>query len=186
MDCPLLSPSISLLPSASSPVSSPDNVLGALQGVIGRRHQSTAQSRQLKQTLPTLSIVLELILLKVLWSTGNSFCQSSVTSAIQILFLTLFLARSTTVSPLFVWLSSACPFTGPQNSYCDWRVFGKDRISNGKDKKCKKFIFCWIIWLLKRQTKGWIYWTELILKFKILLVLTCFWSPIILSFKTTI
>ncbi|XP_075868924.1 serine/threonine-protein kinase ULK4 isoform X2 [Nelusetta ayraudi] len=43
-----------------------DNVLGALQGVIGRRHQSTAQSRQLKQTLPTLAIVLELLLSKVL------------------------------------------------------------------------------------------------------------------------
>nr|XP_043890696.1 serine/threonine-protein kinase ULK4 isoform X5 [Solea senegalensis] len=37
------------------------DVLGALRDVIGRRHPSTAQSRQLKLTLPTLSLVLELI-----------------------------------------------------------------------------------------------------------------------------
>ncbi|CAJ1062065.1 serine/threonine-protein kinase ULK4 [Xyrichtys novacula] len=38
-----------------------DDVLGALQSVIGRRHPTTAQSRQLKNTLPTLSVVFELI-----------------------------------------------------------------------------------------------------------------------------
>ncbi|XP_037836044.1 serine/threonine-protein kinase ULK4 isoform X2 [Kryptolebias marmoratus] len=38
-----------------------DDVLCALRGVIGRRHPSTAQSKQLKQTLPTTSIVLELL-----------------------------------------------------------------------------------------------------------------------------
>ncbi|KAI3360784.1 hypothetical protein L3Q82_013026, partial [Scortum barcoo] len=38
-----------------------DDVLCALQGVIGRRHPSTAQSRQLKHTLPTMSVVLELL-----------------------------------------------------------------------------------------------------------------------------
>ncbi|KAM6995354.1 serine/threonine-protein kinase ULK4 [Tautogolabrus adspersus] len=38
-----------------------EDVLCALQGVIGRRHPSTAQSRQLKHTLPTMSVVLELV-----------------------------------------------------------------------------------------------------------------------------
>ncbi|XP_074510925.1 serine/threonine-protein kinase ULK4 isoform X2 [Sebastes fasciatus] len=38
-----------------------EDVLCALRGVIGRRHPSTAQSRQLKHTLPTMSIVLELL-----------------------------------------------------------------------------------------------------------------------------
>ncbi|XP_055019949.1 serine/threonine-protein kinase ULK4 isoform X2 [Boleophthalmus pectinirostris] len=38
-----------------------DEVLCALKGVIGRKHPSTAQSRQLKQILPNLSIVLELL-----------------------------------------------------------------------------------------------------------------------------
>ncbi|XP_047455886.1 serine/threonine-protein kinase ULK4 [Mugil cephalus] len=38
-----------------------EDVLSALKGVIGRRHPSTTQSRQLKQTLPTMSIVLELL-----------------------------------------------------------------------------------------------------------------------------
>lgn len=38
-----------------------EDVLGALRGVIGRRHPSTAQSRQLKHTLPTMSVVLELL-----------------------------------------------------------------------------------------------------------------------------
>ncbi|MEQ2264622.1 hypothetical protein XENORESO_014526, partial [Xenotaenia resolanae] len=37
------------------------NVLSALRDVIGRKHPSAAQSRQLKQTLPTLSVVLELL-----------------------------------------------------------------------------------------------------------------------------
>ncbi|XP_041844643.1 serine/threonine-protein kinase ULK4 [Melanotaenia boesemani] len=36
-------------------------VLSALRCVIGRRHPSTVQGRQLKQTLPTLSVVLELL-----------------------------------------------------------------------------------------------------------------------------
>lgn len=48
-----------------SPLPSPEDVLGALRGVIGRRHPSTAQSRQLKHTLPTLSVVLELLLSQV-------------------------------------------------------------------------------------------------------------------------
>lgn len=47
------------------PLPSPEDVLGALRGVIGRRHPSTAQSRQLKHTLPTLSVVLELLLSQV-------------------------------------------------------------------------------------------------------------------------
>uniref|UniRef100_A0A7N6B4Q0 Protein kinase domain-containing protein n=1 Tax=Anabas testudineus TaxID=64144 RepID=A0A7N6B4Q0_ANATE len=34
-----------------------EEVLCVLQGVIGRRHPSTAQSRQLKHTLPTMSVV---------------------------------------------------------------------------------------------------------------------------------
>ncbi|KAK9513459.1 hypothetical protein VZT92_026990 [Zoarces viviparus] len=38
-----------------------EDVLCALRGVIGRKHPSTAQSRQLKHTLPTMSVVLELI-----------------------------------------------------------------------------------------------------------------------------
>ncbi|XP_072250819.1 serine/threonine-protein kinase ULK4 [Leuresthes tenuis] len=38
-----------------------EDVLCALRGVIGRRHPSTAQSRQLKQTLPTMSVMLELL-----------------------------------------------------------------------------------------------------------------------------
>ncbi|KAM7420340.1 hypothetical protein PAMA_014859 [Pampus argenteus] len=37
-----------------------EDVLCALRGVIGRRHPSTAQSRQLKHTLPTMSVVLAL------------------------------------------------------------------------------------------------------------------------------
>nr|XP_020452545.1 serine/threonine-protein kinase ULK4 isoform X2 [Monopterus albus] len=37
------------------------DVLSALKGVIRRRHPSTAQSRQLKHTLPTVSVVLELL-----------------------------------------------------------------------------------------------------------------------------
>ncbi|KAJ0065908.1 hypothetical protein NL108_000157, partial [Boleophthalmus pectinirostris] len=43
-----------------------DEVLCALKGVIGRKHPSTAQSRQLKQILPNLSIVLELLSSQVL------------------------------------------------------------------------------------------------------------------------
>ncbi|XP_026149297.1 serine/threonine-protein kinase ULK4 isoform X2 [Mastacembelus armatus] len=38
-----------------------EEVLCALRDVIGRRHPSTAQSRQLKHTLPTMSVVLELL-----------------------------------------------------------------------------------------------------------------------------
>lgn len=58
-----------------SPLPSPDDVLGALQGVIGRRHPSTAQSRQLKQTLPTLSIVQELLLSQVAWTIKSLLCE---------------------------------------------------------------------------------------------------------------
>ncbi|GLD48819.1 serine/threonine-protein kinase ULK4 isoform X4 [Lates japonicus] len=38
-----------------------EDVLCALKDVIGRRHPSTAQSRQLKHTLPTMSVLLELL-----------------------------------------------------------------------------------------------------------------------------
>ncbi|XP_056235896.1 serine/threonine-protein kinase ULK4 isoform X1 [Seriola aureovittata] len=38
-----------------------EDVLCVLRDVIGRRHPSTAQSRQLKHTLPTISVVLELL-----------------------------------------------------------------------------------------------------------------------------
>ncbi|XP_028281168.1 serine/threonine-protein kinase ULK4 isoform X2 [Parambassis ranga] len=38
-----------------------EDILCTLRGVIGRRHPSTAQSRELKQTLPTISVVLELL-----------------------------------------------------------------------------------------------------------------------------
>ncbi|XP_041648459.1 serine/threonine-protein kinase ULK4 [Cheilinus undulatus] len=38
-----------------------DEVLRALQVVIGRRHPSTVQSKQLKHTLPTMSVVLDLV-----------------------------------------------------------------------------------------------------------------------------
>ncbi|XP_028984122.1 serine/threonine-protein kinase ULK4 isoform X3 [Betta splendens] len=38
-----------------------EKVLCALQDVIGRRHPSTAQSRQLKHTLPTMSVLMELL-----------------------------------------------------------------------------------------------------------------------------
>ncbi|XP_008297423.1 serine/threonine-protein kinase ULK4 [Stegastes partitus] len=38
-----------------------EDVVCALKGVIGRRHPSTAQSKQLKHTLPTVSVVLELL-----------------------------------------------------------------------------------------------------------------------------
>uniref|UniRef100_A0A3B5R8Q8 Unc-51 like kinase 4 n=1 Tax=Xiphophorus maculatus TaxID=8083 RepID=A0A3B5R8Q8_XIPMA len=38
-----------------------EDVLSALRDVIGRKHPSAAQSRQMKQTLPTLSVVLELL-----------------------------------------------------------------------------------------------------------------------------
>ncbi|XP_039868680.1 serine/threonine-protein kinase ULK4 isoform X1 [Simochromis diagramma] len=46
--------------SSTAPVIMED-VLCTLRGVIGRRHPTTAQSKQLKQTLPTLSIVLDLV-----------------------------------------------------------------------------------------------------------------------------
>ncbi|XP_070407684.1 serine/threonine-protein kinase ULK4-like isoform X1 [Nothobranchius furzeri] len=46
--------------SATAPVIMED-VLNALGGVIGRRHPSAAQSKQLKQTLPTVSVVLGLL-----------------------------------------------------------------------------------------------------------------------------
>ncbi|KAL3981080.1 sialic acid binding Ig-like lectin 10 [Sarotherodon galilaeus] len=46
--------------SSTAPVIMED-VLCALRGVTGRRHPTTAQSKQLKQTLPTLSIVLDLV-----------------------------------------------------------------------------------------------------------------------------
>ncbi|XP_025767580.1 serine/threonine-protein kinase ULK4 isoform X2 [Oreochromis niloticus] len=46
--------------SSTAPVIMED-VLCALRGVIGRRHPTTPQSKQLKQTLPTLSIVLDLV-----------------------------------------------------------------------------------------------------------------------------
>nr|XP_046256457.1 serine/threonine-protein kinase ULK4 isoform X3 [Scatophagus argus] len=42
-----------------------EDVLSVLRGVIGRRHPSTAQTRQLKHTLPTMSVVLELLLSQV-------------------------------------------------------------------------------------------------------------------------
>lgn len=45
-----------------------EDVLSALQGVIGRRHPSTSQTRQLKHTLPKLSVVLELLLSQVTWT----------------------------------------------------------------------------------------------------------------------
>ncbi|XP_034409026.1 serine/threonine-protein kinase ULK4 [Cyclopterus lumpus] len=38
-----------------------EDVLSALRGVIGRKHPSTAQTKQLKHTLPTMSVVLELL-----------------------------------------------------------------------------------------------------------------------------
>ncbi|XP_050931732.1 serine/threonine-protein kinase ULK4 isoform X1 [Lates calcarifer] len=38
-----------------------EDVLCALKDVIGRRHPSTTQSRQLKHTLPTMSVLLELL-----------------------------------------------------------------------------------------------------------------------------
>ncbi|XP_029360263.1 serine/threonine-protein kinase ULK4 isoform X2 [Echeneis naucrates] len=38
-----------------------EDVLCALRDVIGRRHPSTVQSRQLKHTLPTMSVVLDLL-----------------------------------------------------------------------------------------------------------------------------
>ncbi|KAM4633819.1 serine/threonine-protein kinase ULK4 [Polymixia lowei] len=38
-----------------------EEVLCALGGVVGRRHPSTTQSRQLKHTLPTMSVVLDLL-----------------------------------------------------------------------------------------------------------------------------
>ncbi|KAM9852569.1 serine/threonine-protein kinase ULK4 [Aulostomus maculatus] len=38
-----------------------EDVISALGGVIGRRHPSTVQSRQLKQTLPTVTVVLALL-----------------------------------------------------------------------------------------------------------------------------
>ncbi|AWO96963.1 putative serine/threonine-protein kinase ULK4 [Scophthalmus maximus] len=45
-----------------------EEVLCALRDVIGRRHPSTAQSKQLKNTLPTLSVVLELLSSQVIRS----------------------------------------------------------------------------------------------------------------------
>ncbi|KAM6909704.1 serine/threonine-protein kinase ULK4 [Xenentodon cancila] len=38
-----------------------EDVLCALEGVIGRKHPSTTQSKQLKQTLPTMTVVQEII-----------------------------------------------------------------------------------------------------------------------------
>uniref|UniRef100_A0A669CUY2 Unc-51 like kinase 4 n=1 Tax=Oreochromis niloticus TaxID=8128 RepID=A0A669CUY2_ORENI len=52
--------------SSTAPVIMED-VLCALRGVIGRRHPTTPQSKQLKQTLPTLSIVLDLVSSQVTW-----------------------------------------------------------------------------------------------------------------------
>ncbi|XP_054869601.1 serine/threonine-protein kinase ULK4 isoform X2 [Amphiprion ocellaris] len=46
--------------SSTAPVIMED-VLSVLRGVIGRKHPSTAQSKQLKHTLPTVSVVLELL-----------------------------------------------------------------------------------------------------------------------------
>lgn len=64
---------LSFLISLLFPLPSPEDVLGVLQGVIGRRHPSTAQSRQLKHTLPTLSVVLELLLSQVAWTLWLDF-----------------------------------------------------------------------------------------------------------------
>uniref|UniRef100_A0A3Q1EW38 Unc-51 like kinase 4 n=1 Tax=Acanthochromis polyacanthus TaxID=80966 RepID=A0A3Q1EW38_9TELE len=44
-----------------------EDVLSVLKGVIGRKHPSTAQSKQLKHTLPTVSVVLELLSSQVTW-----------------------------------------------------------------------------------------------------------------------
>uniref|UniRef100_A0A3P9LDT8 Unc-51 like kinase 4 n=1 Tax=Oryzias latipes TaxID=8090 RepID=A0A3P9LDT8_ORYLA len=38
-----------------------DDVLNLLRGVVGRRHPSKTQSKQLKQTLPTMCVVLDLL-----------------------------------------------------------------------------------------------------------------------------
>ncbi|RVE62472.1 hypothetical protein OJAV_G00157310 [Oryzias javanicus] len=42
-----------------------DDVLNLLRGVVGRRHPSKAQSKQMKQTLPTMNVVLDLLLSQV-------------------------------------------------------------------------------------------------------------------------
>ncbi|KAF6714403.1 Serine/threonine-protein kinase ULK4 [Oryzias melastigma] len=42
-----------------------DDVLNLLRGVVGRRHPSKAQSKQMKQTLPTICVVLNLLLSQV-------------------------------------------------------------------------------------------------------------------------
>uniref|UniRef100_A0A8C6KN18 Protein kinase domain-containing protein n=1 Tax=Nothobranchius furzeri TaxID=105023 RepID=A0A8C6KN18_NOTFU len=65
--------------SATAPVIMED-VLNALGGVIGRRHPSAAQSKQLKQTLPTVSVVLGLLSSQVDRPSVLVFFQKYVTS----------------------------------------------------------------------------------------------------------
>ncbi|XP_056300936.1 serine/threonine-protein kinase ULK4 isoform X8 [Pseudoliparis swirei] len=43
-----------------------EEVLSALRGVMGRKHPTSAQARRLKQTLPLMSVVLELLTCQVL------------------------------------------------------------------------------------------------------------------------
>uniref|UniRef100_A0A4W6EF48 Unc-51 like kinase 4 n=1 Tax=Lates calcarifer TaxID=8187 RepID=A0A4W6EF48_LATCA len=50
-----------------------EDVLCALKDVIGRRHPSTTQSRQLKHTLPTMSVLLELLSSQVTRTRRNIF-----------------------------------------------------------------------------------------------------------------
>lgn len=51
-----------------------EDVLSALRCVIGRKHPSAAQSRKLKQTLPALSVVLDLLLSQVDVTKKNLLC----------------------------------------------------------------------------------------------------------------
>uniref|UniRef100_A0AAQ5WX73 Protein kinase domain-containing protein n=1 Tax=Amphiprion ocellaris TaxID=80972 RepID=A0AAQ5WX73_AMPOC len=77
--------------SSTAPVIMED-VLSVLRGVIGRKHPSTAQSKQLKHTLPTVSVVLELLssqlarYVKVLIGdmTQSSICEDLIRTTLSI------------------------------------------------------------------------------------------------------
>lgn len=70
---PLLSLFLILYPLDLSPILSLEDVLCSLRGVIQRRHPSATQSRQLKHTLPTMSVVLELLSSQVTRTKRNIF-----------------------------------------------------------------------------------------------------------------
>uniref|UniRef100_A0A671WUB0 Unc-51 like kinase 4 n=1 Tax=Sparus aurata TaxID=8175 RepID=A0A671WUB0_SPAAU len=78
-----------------------EDVLCALRGVIGRRHPSTAQSRQLKHTLPTMSIVLELLSSQVACIVQQSIGQVQMLNACMFMSRYESLLRAAEPIPLY-------------------------------------------------------------------------------------